>query len=168
MHCWSGWVRQQAHSQVWLTTTVPLLYSYYISMNLLLPKLIPTFQLWPNTKRQYKLLICHLTFGPTIKRIRHTAWHDCYRQSTCDLFQFLWAILYWGKCCTFTSTCHILNTDLLFRVWGCRLDWSRPGCGPMAGSCEHSNGSLGSIKNRRFIEYLSKYQLLKVGSAVCS
>jgi hypothetical protein len=38
----------------------------------------------------------------------------------------------------------------------------------LAGSCEHCNGSSGSIKVREFLDYLSDYQLLKKDSALWS
>jgi hypothetical protein len=35
----------------------------------------------------------------------------------------------------------------------------------VAGSCEHGNEPLGSIKGRESVDLLSEYQLLKVDSA---
>jgi len=35
----------------------------------------------------------------------------------------------------------------------------------VAGSCEHCNEALGSIKGKEFLDYLSDYQLLKKDSA---
>jgi hypothetical protein len=39
--------------------------------------------------------------------------------------------------------------------------------GPVTGSREHGNESLGSIKGGEFLDYLSNYLLLKKDSALC-
>jgi hypothetical protein len=39
------------------------------------------------------------------------------------------------------------------------LTWLR--IGPRAGSCEHSNGSSGTMKGDEYIDQLNKYQVLK-------
>jgi hypothetical protein len=45
------------------------------------------------------------------------------------------------------------------------MGWTGPGQGPVAGSCGHSDKSLGSIKDRQFTEMLNNYQLLKEDSS---
>jgi len=43
------------------------------------------------------------------------------------------------------------------------VDSSGSGDGPVAGSCEHSNGSSCSLTGGEFLEYLSDYQIFKQG-----
>jgi hypothetical protein len=40
-------------------------------------------------------------------------------------------------------------------VGRCGLDSSGSGCGPVAGSCEHGNETLRSIKGGEFLDYLN-------------
>jgi hypothetical protein len=42
-------------------------------------------------------------------------------------------------------------------VGSCGLESSGSGQGPVAGSCEHSNEPLGSIKGEEFLDKLSDY-----------
>jgi hypothetical protein len=42
-------------------------------------------------------------------------------------------------------------------MWGCELDSSGSGQGPVADSCEHGNETSDSVKDGEFIEYLSDY-----------
>jgi hypothetical protein len=42
-------------------------------------------------------------------------------------------------------------------VKSCGLDESGSGEGPVVGSCGNANESLGSIKGREFLDYLSDY-----------
>jgi len=39
-------------------------------------------------------------------------------------------------------------------TWGCGLDSSNSGKGPIAGYCEHSNEPPGSVKSGKFVDYL--------------
>jgi hypothetical protein len=54
------------------------------------------------------------------------------------------------------------HTSILFHNLSaaCGLD-SDSGLGPVLGSCEHGNESLGSMKGRKLLEQLSDYDLLK-------
>jgi hypothetical protein len=46
------------------------------------------------------------------------------------------------------------------------MESSASGCGPVASSCEHSNEPSGSLKDGKFLDYLSVSKLLK-NSAPC-
>jgi hypothetical protein len=45
------------------------------------------------------------------------------------------------------------------------VNWTEPGQGPVAGSCEHSDKPSGSIKDGQFLEMLNNYQLLEENSS---
>jgi hypothetical protein len=50
-------------------------------------------------------------------------------------------------------------------VGSCGLDASGSIHGPVADCCEHGNEPSGSIKGRKFLDYLTEYSLLKKVSA---
>jgi hypothetical protein len=52
-------------------------------------------------------------------------------------------------------------------VEGCGLDSSMLRYGPVAGSCEHSNETWGSIKKRKILDYLRDHYLPKKEILFC-
>jgi hypothetical protein len=49
-------------------------------------------------------------------------------------------------------------------VGGCELDACESGYGPVAGSCEHGNETLGSLKGGEVLDELNDYHLWKENS----
>jgi hypothetical protein len=53
-----------------------------------------------------------------------------------------------------------MKMDLREIGWGCGLDSSGSGQGPVAGCCEHGNALLSSIKGGKFLNSFSRRTLL--------
>jgi hypothetical protein len=58
----------------------------------------------------------------------------------------------------------------ILQKWGVRvrngLNWLR--IGPLVGSCEHSNESMGCIKGRKFLDQPSDFEIIMKDSAAFS